>query len=48
MATKQDNMRPIMPRQGASSVTPEQAHERRRQRRAIKHGKGQKKRQKGK
>lgn len=43
-----DPMRPIMPRKGASSVTPEQAHAAKDRRRGIKHGKGKKRKSKGK
>jgi len=47
MANKQE--KPIMPRPGASSVTPEQARQERRRRRSIRHSKGaMKKRKKGK
>jgi len=43
------DVRPIMPRAGRSSMTAETAHQKALERRAIKHGKGQKKRkQKGK
>lgn len=39
---------PIMPRPGKSSVTPDQAHLAKERRRDIKHGKGKKKKKKGK
>lgn len=42
------NQGPTLPRSGKSSVTPEQAHINRERRREIKHGKGQKKKRKGK
>lgn len=42
------NQLPIMPRPGKSSVTPEQAHFAKERRREIKHGKGNKKKKKGK
>jgi hypothetical protein len=48
MSKKRDNLHPIMPRPGTSSVTPEQAHIARERRRSISHGKGKKKKQRGK